>query len=173
MTKAQTNGNVNFPKVDASPLDVVYFPLNVTKTKDNAAPLMRVLYGRPNKNGREIFGVLEQYDKVWRLGANENTEIQFFKNVHIGGKKLKAGRYSLFAIPSKDNWTVIVNKQTDKWGAFTYDQDKDVIRVVIPIEKLEKPMEVLSITFNKIPDGANMIMAWDKTQVSLPIKFTK
>ncbi len=173
MTKAQTNGSANFPKIDASPLDVVYFPLNVTKAKDNAAPLIRVLYARPNRSGREIFGVLEQYGKVWRFGANENTEIHFFKNVHIGGKKIRAGRYSLFAIPNKDNWTLIVNKQTDKWGAFSYDLQKDIVRVTVPVEKLEKTIEIFSITFNEILDGANMIMAWDKTQASLPIKFTK
>ena len=164
---------INFPKVDASPLDVVYFPLNVSKSKDNAVPVMRVLYSRPQKKGREIFGVLERFDKVWRLGANESTEIQFFKDVRIDGKKVKAGRYSLFAIPSKDNWTIIVNKQTDKWGAFTYDEQKDLLRIEAPLSQLANTVETFSITFNETPKGADLIMAWDTTQASLPITFKK
>lgn len=164
---------VNLPKVDTSPLDVVYFPLNVSKSKDNLAPIMRVLYSRPQKKGREIFGLLERFDKVWRLGANENTEIQFFKPVIIGGRKIKAGRYSAFAIPNKDKWTIIINKQVDKWGAFTYDEQQDVIRVDVPLATLAKPLEVFSITFEETPEGANLVMAWDNTKSALPIAFKK
>lgn len=172
---AQTANNVTipFPKIDASPLDVVYYPLNTTKSKEPVEPIIRVLYSRPQKKGREIFGVLEQFDKVWRLGANENTEIQFFKSVTIAGKKIKAGRYSLFAIPNKDKWTIIINKQTDKWGAFSYDEKKDVLRTEIAVEKPEKTVETFSITFTETTDGANLIMAWDNTQTTLPISFKK
>lgn len=164
---------INFPKVDASPLDLVYFPLNVSKSKDNAVPVMRVLYSRPQKKGREIFGVLERYDKVWRLGANENTEIQFFKPVHISGRKIRAGRYSAFAIPNKDKWVIILNKQVDKWGAFTYNEQQDVLRVEVPLLTLAKPIEIFSITFQETTYGANLVMAWDTTQAVLPIVFRK
>lgn len=164
---------VAFPKVDASPLDVVYYPLNTTKSKELVEPVMRFLYSRPQKKGREIFGVLEQFDKVWRLGANENTEIQFFKAVTIAGKKVKAGRYSVFAIPSKDKWTIIINKQNDKWGAFSYDEQKDVLRTDVVVNKIEKTVEAFSITFIDAPEGANLVMAWDTTQVFLPIGFKK
>jgi hypothetical protein len=170
---ASDNGTINFPKVDASPLDVVYFPLNVTKSKEPIEPVVRVLYSRPQKKGREIFGVLEQFDKVWRLGANESAEVQFFKSVTIGGKKVKAGRYSIFAIPSKDKWTIIINKQTDKWGAFSYDEKKDVLRTDIPVGKTDKPVEAFSITFVETAEGANLVMAWDNTQTVLPIGFKK
>ncbi len=164
---------VTFPKVDASPLDVVYYPLNTTKSKDPVEPVVRVLYSRPQKKGREIFGVLEQFDKVWRLGANENTEIQFFKSVTIAGKKIKAGRYSVFAIPNQDKWTIIINKQNDKWGAFSYNEQKDVLRTDVVTNKTEKTVETFSITFIDSPDGANLVMAWDNTQVFLPIGFKK
>lgn len=167
------NGSVAFPKVDASPLDVVYYPLNTTKSKESVLPIIRVLYSRPQKKAREVFGVLEQFDKIWRFGANENAEIQFFKPVHIGGKKVKAGRYGIFAIPSHDKWTIIINKQTDKWGAFSYDVSKDVVRVDVPIVKLEKAIEAFSITFVELPDGVNLVMAWDTTQAALPIAFKK
>lgn len=162
-----------FPLVDSSPLDVVYFPLNTTKSKEVIAPVMRVLYSRPQRKGREIFGVLEQFGKVWRLGANENTEIHFFKPVYINGKKIKTGRYSMFAIPYEDKWTLIINSQTDRWGAFSYDETKDITRTDLAVLTLEKPIMSFSITFVETAEGANLVMAWDKTQVILPIGFKK
>ncbi|WP_448636674.1 DUF2911 domain-containing protein [Pedobacter panaciterrae] len=125
----------------------------------------------PFKKGREIFGVLEQFGKVWRVGANESTEIKFYKTVVIAGKKIKAGSYSLFAIPNKDNWTLIINKQTDKWGAFTYNQEKDLVRVDVPVKTLTSTVESLCITFKSQEKGANLIIAWDKTFVELPIEI--
>ncbi|RZL66570.1 MAG: DUF2911 domain-containing protein, partial [Pedobacter sp.] len=160
---------VKYPIVDPSPMDALYYPLNAVKVKkdDKSMPIIKVLYSRPAKKGREVFGVLEQFDKVWRLGANENTEIYFSKTVTIGDKKIKAGNYSLFAIPSKDKWTIIVNKQTDRWGAFSYDETKDVARVVVPITKTDKVIETFSMTFVDSAEGANLFMAWDTTQVML------
>ncbi|WP_316735608.1 DUF2911 domain-containing protein [Pedobacter aquatilis] len=172
--KAQdSSGDVKFPVADPSPADIVYYPLNAAKVKaeDATLPIVKVVYSRPQKKGRDIFGVLEQYGKVWRFGANESTEIRFFKKVSIGGKKIKAGVYSLFAIPNKDSWTIIVNKQTDKWGAFSYDESKDVVRVNVPAKSLTKPIEYFSITFNQKDGGANLVAAWDKTQIELPISF--
>ncbi|RYG18545.1 MAG: DUF2911 domain-containing protein [Chitinophagaceae bacterium] len=166
---------VKFPVLDASPLDVAYYPANAAKVKkdDASMPIIKVVYSRPAKKGREVFGVLEQFDKVWRLGANESTEVYFDRAVTIGDQKIKPGRYSLFAIPSKDKWTIIVNKQTDRWGAFSYDEKKDVARVNVPVTKLDKAIESFSIVFIEAPDGANMVMAWDTTQVTLPIGFKK
>lgn len=165
---------IKFPGLDASPLDVLYYPLNASKVKkeDKSMPIIKVLYSRPQRKGREIFGVLEQFDKVWRLGANESTEIYFDRKVTIGDKKIKAGTYSLYAIPSKDKWTIIVNKQICRWG-LNYDETKDLVRVEVPITKLEKPIEAFSMTFTDLPDGANLVMAWDFTQVALPIHFKK
>lgn len=166
-----TNAEVKFAAADPSPADIVYYPLNAAKVKadDATKPLIKVVYSRPQKKGREIFGVLEQYGKVWRFGANESTEIRFFKKVTIGGKKIKAGSYSLFAIPNKDTWTIIINKQTDRWGAFNYDESLDVVRLNVPAKSLSKPVEYFSITFSPLSDGATLIAAWDKTQVEIPI----
>nr|WP_068889751.1 DUF2911 domain-containing protein [Pedobacter panaciterrae] len=160
--------DIKFPAVDSSPADIAYFPVNVAKAKDDSAPLIKVVYSRPAKKGREIFGVLEQFDKVWRVGANEATEIKFYKPVVIAGKKIKAGTYSLFAIPNKDVWTIIINKQTDKWG-LTYNQEKDVLRTDVPTKALTNTVESLCITFTPQEKGANLIIAWDKTYVELPI----
>jgi hypothetical protein len=164
---------IKYPNLDPSPMDALYYPINAVKVKkeDTSLPLIKVLYSRPQKKGREIFGVLEQFDKVWRLGANENTEIYFAKAVTIGDKRIKAGRYSLFAIPAKGQWTIIVNKQTDRWGAFNYDESKDVVRVLVPVTKLEKVIESFSMTFMDQADGVQLMMAWDTTQVALPIYF--
>ena len=164
---------VKFPIADPSPADILYFPINAPKVKDGeiVKPVIKIIYSRPQKKGREIFGVLEQYGKVWRFGANESTEIRFFKKVTIGGKKIKAGTYSIFAIPNKDKWTIIINKQTDKWGAFTYYQSLDVTRVDVPVKSLSKPVEYFSLTFLPTNSGANLVAGWDKVQIQLPIIF--
>lgn len=163
--------DLKFSPIDSSPADIVYFPLNVAKAKDGSLPLIKVIYSRPAKKGREVFGVLEQYGKVWRLGANENTEIKFYKRVKIGGKTVKPGTYSLFAFPNKDKWTLIVNKQIDRWGAFTYDETKDVLRTEVPVKSLDKTLENFSITFTSNARGANLILGWDKTLIELPIEI--
>jgi len=167
------NAEIKFPVADPSPADIVYFPLNAPKAKagELTKPVIKIVYSRPQKKGRDIFGVLEQYGTVWRFGANESTEVRFFKKVTIGGKKIKAGTYSLFAIPNKDSWTIIVNSETDKWGAFTYNPSKDIVRVNVPVKTLAKPIEYFSLTFTALNEGANLVIGWDKTQVELPISF--
>lgn len=165
--------DVKFPALDSSPADIVYYPLNAAKVKagDVSTPTIKVIYSRPSKKGRDVFGALEPFGKVYRLGANESTEIKFFKPVTIGKKEIKAGTYSLFAIPNKDNWTLILNAQTDRWGAYTYDEKKDIVRVEVPVKPLENVVEALSITFVPQPTGANLVIGWDKTSVELPIQF--
>lgn len=163
--------DVKFPVLDASPADISYFPLKaaMAKQSDDSSPVIKVVYSRPSLKGRVIFGQLEAYGKVWRVGANESTEIKFFKPVIIGEKNIPAGTYSLFAIPNKDSWTVIINKQTDRWGAYTYDEKKDVVRVSVPVKPLTSPVEALAITFTPNVSGANLIIAWEKTSVEVPV----
>ena len=163
------------PAVDKSPMDMSYYPNGypVSKIQDKATdPLMaRVIYSRPQKNGRTIFGDLLEYGKVWRLGANEATEIEFYQNVKIGGTKVKKGRYTLYCIPYADKWTVIVNKETDTWGSFKYDTKKDVARIDVPVQKQSENTEAFTMVFEKATTGANLIMAWDDVKVNLPIEF--
>lgn len=165
--------DVKFANVDSSPLDVVYYPLNAAKVKagDTSSPVVRVLYSRPSKKGRDIFGALEPFGKIYRLGANESVEVKFYKPVVIGKKTIPAGSYSLFAIPNKDSWTMIVNKQTDRWGAYTYNQAMDVLRVDVPVKTLPAVVEAFSITFTPQADGAHLVIGWDTTSVALPIQF--
>jgi hypothetical protein len=170
--KAQTN---NLPALDKSPMDMSYYPNNypVLKIQDKATEpvLARVIYSRPQKNGRVIFGDLVEYGKVWRMGANEATEIEFYKNVKIDGKKIPKGRYTLYAIPTQDNWTIILNNEVDTWGAFKYDAQKDVIRTTVPIERANDVVEVLSMTFEKTDYGCSLVIAWDNVKARLPISI--
>lgn len=170
---AQMNAS-NLPPLDKSPMDMSYYPVNypILKIQDKATEplIMRLIYSRPQLNGRKIFGELQEYGNVWRLGANEATEIEFFKDVKINGKKIKKGRYTLYAIPYPDKWTLIVNKETDIWGSFRYDQLKDVVRMNLPVMKNETT-EALTIVFDKTSSGADMNMYWEDVKVSLPIVF--
>ena len=163
--------DIKFPGLDGSPADFSYFPANATKVKpgDTSSPLVKVSYSRPSAKGRVVFGELEAFGKVWRVGANESTEIKFAKPVVVGGKNIPAGTYSLFAIPEKDKWVVIINTQTDRWGAYSYDEKKDVVRVTVPVKPLSTVVEALSIVMVSQPAGANLIIAWDKTSVEVPI----
>lgn len=165
----------NFPVVDKSPMDMSYFPSNypVLKIQDKATePLLaRVVYSRPQRANRIIFGGLVQYGELWRLGANEATEIEFFKNAHIDGKKINKGRYTIYAIVNEKTWTIIVNRETDTWGAFKYNAKKDVIRTIVPAQKTDSTIESLVITFEKTIKGCNLVIAWENTKVSLPISF--
>jgi hypothetical protein len=160
-------------ELDKSPMDMSYWPKDYPilkmngKAKDN--PVARVIYSRPQKNGRTIFGGINKYGEVWRLGANEATEVEFFKDVRIGGKLLAKGRYTLFCIPFEDKWTLIFNKENYSWGSFTYDSKKDALRTDITIESTPEVTEALTIYFDETKKGANLVIAWDNVKASLPI----
>lgn len=178
-TTASTTTNsttaVKLPVLDKSPMDMAYFPVDypVLKIQGKASePLVaRVIYSRPQKEGRTIFGGLIEYKKVWRLGANEATEIEFYRDVKIKDKKLAKGRYTIYAIPTETQWTIIFNKDTDIWGAFKYDDKKDVLRVDVPVQKCPSPAEAFSIQFSKTAMGTDMTIAWDEAMVTLPINL--
>ena len=145
----------------------------VLKIQDKLTdPLIaRVIYSRPQKNGRVIFGELVEYGKVWRMGANEATEIEFFKTVRINDKKVKKGRYTLYCIPYTDKWTIIINKETDIWGSFKYDEKRDLLRVDVPIQKQTESLDAMVMAYDKTITGYNLNIAWDDIRVSLPIVY--
>lgn len=111
-----------------------------------------------------------EYGEVWRVGANEATEIDFYRNVKIGGKTIKKGRYTLYAIPSADKWTIIINAETDTWGAFKYNSSKDIVRTTVPVYKSDVT-EYMSIYCTPTNSGATMNILWDNVRVSLPVIF--
>jgi hypothetical protein len=106
-------------------------------------------YGAPSVKGRTIFGGLEAYGKVWRTGANEATTFSVNKDVTIDGKPLPAGKYALFTIPEKGDWTVIFNKKADQWGAYDYDKADDALRIKVKPKKLDQVQEQLSFDVGK------------------------
>lgn len=165
--------SARLPEVDKSPLDISYYPNNypVLKIQNKATePLVaRVLYSRPQKQGRKIFGELVEYGKVWRLGANEATEIEFYKDVKIGGRKVPKGRYTLYAIANENAWTIIINKDTDTWGAFKYDSKKDLMRTDVIVQKTEEAVESMSMWFDKTAGGISLNISWEQVKISLPI----
>ncbi|GAB3700064.1 hypothetical protein GCM10027592_26740 [Spirosoma flavus] len=166
--------------LDKSPMDMAYYPDDFAHDRKFAPAKVgdkvyaRVTYSRPAKKDREIFGKLIPYGKVWRVGANEATEIKFFTDATIQGKKIKAGVYSFYAIPNETEWTLIFSTDLDQWGAYSYKQDLDVLRVNVPVKKTEEPVENLSIQFKKAGDNVNesvMMIAWDTTLVEVPVTF--
>jgi hypothetical protein len=162
-------------ELDKSPLDVSYWPANYPilkmsgKAKD--VPTARVLYSRPLKNNRTIFGSIIKYNEMWRFGANEATEIEFFKSVKIDGKQVPKGRYTLYCLPLDNKWTIIINKDNYCWGNFVYDAKKDVLRTTISIDKINEPVEAMTMYFEDTKVGANLIIMWDDTKGILPINL--
>lgn len=161
--------------LDKSPLDIRYYPVDypLLKIQDKITePLIaRVVYSRPQKKGRKLFGELVEYGQVWRLGANEATEIEFFQDVKIDEKKVKKGRYTLYALVDTAKWTLILNKETDTWGAFRYDMRKDVLRTTLPVKKGSGITEVFSMEFEKKQKGSSLVINWDDIWVELPITW--
>lgn len=129
---------------------------------------IKVTYGAPSKKGRQIFGNLVPYGKVWRTGANEATEITFTQNVKISGELIPAGTYTLFTIPNAQKWSILLNTELGQWGAYKYDEKKDLITALgIPVPTEET--EVFTISFEPKDGIVNLSMSWDRTKVSLPI----
>ena len=121
-------------------------------------------YGRPNVKGREIWGGLEPYDEVWRTGANEATTIELSADVHVEGKKLAAGRYGLFTIPTKADWTVIFNKVAEQWGDYDYDQGQDALRVTVTPRAIEHVEEM-----DFVIEGSTVMLRWGTVGVAFEI----
>lgn len=155
------------PGLDGSPADISYFRPNGR----NSEPLAKVVYGRPQKKGRTMLGSTEPYGKVWRLGANEATEIKLYKDLTFGDKLIKAGTYSLFAIPNEKEWVIIFNSKLDQWGAYTYDEKADVARITVPASKPESEVEAFTIIFDGKDASAAMVIAWENTMVKVPVKY--
>lgn len=123
-------------------------------------------YSAPSVKDREVWGKLVPFDKVWRTGANEATTIEVSKEVRVGDKTLPAGKYSLFTIPNKDSWIVIINSEPEQWGAYKYNEEKDVIRVAVTPQKTEEHQEMMQ--FSVTDEG--IVFHWEKLMFTLPIE---
>lgn len=170
------------PDLDKSPMDMAYYPSRAafrgfSKTDEEKAsltPKIRVIYSRPQKNGREIWGneKMAPFGQPYRLGANENTEIQFYVPVMLGDQVIPAGRYTLGAIPTKDKWTIFINTDIDSWGVYGYDAAKNVATFEVPVGKPDDVIEAFSATLYKADSGmVHLKMGWDEALVEVPFKL--
>ncbi len=161
---------------DAVTMDVVpppnpMSPRAVTQTSFSDGTYASIHYGSPRKRDREIFGGLVPFGEVWRLGANEATEMTVTQDVRLGDMDLAAGTYALLVIPNEEAWTLIVNAGLGMWGAFSYSDEHDVLRLETPTSMTESIHEAFTISLEANEEGsaATLSMMWDQTSVSIPV----
>ncbi len=157
---------------EAQPLKTPAPSTTQTIKQDFGLGTIELSYSRPNMKGRKIYGDLVPFGNVWRTGANQATTLTFSDEVLIGGTKVPAGKYGLLTIPGKDNWMVIVTKQTDVTSPAAYKQENDVVRV--NVKPIAIPggvsFETFSMQFQNVkPTSTELNMIWDNTMVALPI----
>ena len=174
---AQDAVSQEFPKMDNSPMDISYFPPRVafrafakTEEEKSVKPLIRVIYSRPQAKGRKVFTELEKPGNMWRVGANEATEVMFFQDVTIGETTVAAGRYTVYAMLGESEWTIYFSNDMDRWGHYAFKpENSSVAQITLPLEKTAETVEAMSIVFEAADPGAHMIIAWDDTMVRVPI----
>ena len=165
----------NYTNPDRSPMDMVYFPTDYPllkmASKTSVPPLMRIIYSRPQKQGRPIFGGLVKYDVPWRLGANEATEIEFFSPATVSGKSVKPGRYILYCIPQETKWTFVLNTNLYSWG-IEQNRQKDLMQFEVPVEKTNLAIEYFTIACEKKSEKSTaLVFLWDDVKAQLPVSF--
>jgi len=132
---------------------------------------IEVAYSRPSMRGRAIFGALEPWGEIWRVGANSATKITFSTPVKLNGTPVPAGTYGLFAQLGKDEWTMIINSVPNQWGAYSYNPKNDVARIKAVPVALAEPIETFTIGFNDLRDeSATLNLMWEKTRVPVKIE---
>lgn len=152
-----------FNDMDKNPHDIVYY-----RPSDQGTPQIKVIYGRPKANDDKVFGTQVPYGKIWDTGSNESTEIRFYCDVMFGNKFVKAGNYSLYTIPNKNYWIVILNGKTDTYGAHFYNPKFNIATIEVPAVKGQS-MENFSIGFSSKNYGTQMVLAWADTRVKIPL----
>ena len=160
-----------YVSVDVSPMDMAWLPVDYPKLTQKAPlPVARIIYSRPQKQGRKIFGALVKYGERWRLGANEATEMELFQPVIIQNKTVPKGRYILYCVPEENTWTIVFNSNLYSWG-LNLDPSKDLYRFSIPSQIQNQPVEYFSMVFQATSTGADLVMAWDNLEARLPLQY--
>jgi len=132
-----------------------------------------IAYSRPYMHGRKIVGGLVPYGQVWRTGADDATALKTPVDLEIGGVKVPAGSYTIYSLPSETGWKLIINKQTGQWGT-EYDQAQDFARIDLVKTALATPLEQFTIEFvKKGADSADLILEWENTKLSVPVRATR
>ena len=152
----------NFKGLDKSPMDIASFPSNYRVSEK----VIKIIYSRPQLKGRSL-EKLAPLGKKWRTGANEATEVTFYKDVIFGGAAVKAGTYTMYAVPGKATWTVALSSQLNVWGVYFHKDENDVAKVTIPVKKIEENLDVFSIA---IDEDMTINMGWGTTLISIPVQ---
>ncbi len=155
----------SFEPLDKAPHDISYL-----RKSNTTKPIVKVIYGRPQKAEAEVFGNQIPYNKIWRTGANEATEIKFYKDVVFGGTMVTKGTYVLYTIPGEQEWEVILSSNVDVLGAFQYNPTFDIARITVPVTKAEA-LESFSIAFKTKKHITQMVLGWDTTRVKIPLQL--
>lgn len=124
-------------------------------------------FGSPSVKNRPVLGGLAPYGKVWRTGANEATTITFEETVKFGNNQVEvpAGTYGLFTMPGESDWIIILNSVSDQWGAYDYDERKDILRDTVKVEMVEDHQEQMEFWV----ENDMLILRWEKFKV--PVKI--
>lgn len=130
---------------------------------------IEIEYERPSARGRKVFGELVPFGELWRTGAGHSTKLKFDKEVTIGGQRIPSGQYSLFSIPKKDRWTIILNTNTDLYGNYNYSSEKDAIRFNVDTGTTERYYETLTLDIDLIPNNARVYLSWENTQIHFDV----
>jgi DUF2911 family protein len=129
---------------------------------------LTVKYSSPRVKGRTIFGGLVPYGEVWRAGANEATTFVTDADLSVGGKTVPAGNYTIFTVPNKDKWTLIISKKTGEWGVPYPGTDSDFARIDMTAGSVPAT-ENFTISFDKSASGCTMRLDWETTRASIDI----
>ena len=132
---------------------------------------IEISYSRPSAKGRPIFGGLLPYGELWRTGANGPTTLSFSTDVKLNGTDIPAGKYALYTIPDKKEWTIIISKDI-KGNVFSYNDTNDLVRFKATPIKLSHPVETFTIDISDIRDDSAIInLTWEKTQVPIKVEL--
>ncbi len=169
---------IQFNNIDVSPMDISHYPANSAYTNylkgddRSITPKVTVMYHRPSKKDRKVFGELVPYGKAWRLGANELTEIVFHQKTMIQDTEINSGRYGLYAVVNRDHWDLILSKDIPAWGIHNRDTSMDMATIRVPASQEDESVENLSIIFEEVANGSvDMVIAWDQTRATANMIF--
>jgi hypothetical protein len=143
-------------------MDIASFPSNYRVSEK----VIKIIYSRPQLKGRSL-EKLAPLGKKWRTGANEATEVTFYKDVIFGGAAVKAGTYTMYAVPGKATWTVALSSQLNVWGVYFHKDENDVAKVTIPVKQTEENLDVFSIA---IDEDMTINMGWGTTLIRIPVQ---
>jgi hypothetical protein len=149
--------------VDKSPMDQASFPSDYKKANKQ----IKVTYSRPQLKGRDLETVAPA-GKVWRMGANEAVEVTLYKDMKLGTTPVKAGTYTMDALPGATEWTVIISKDLNVWGSYFYNEANDVARISVPVETGKESIEYFGMEFVEVDKGAHLVGAWGTARIQIP-----